>query len=57
MLARRRDDLRKAALKANMARRKAQVRGREQADVLQDTGPADGVDQTGTAPDDKTSNV
>ena len=35
-MAGRRDDLRKAALKANMARRKAQMRGRQQA-----AGPAD----------------
>ena len=50
-LAKRRDDLRKAALKANMARRKAQVRGREQvADPV-----ADAADDTDT--DDDTRNA
>lgn len=50
-LAKRRDDLRKAALKANMARRKAQVRGREQvADPV-----ADAADDTDT--DDNTRNA
>lgn len=52
-VAKRREDLRKAALKANMARRKAQVRGREQA-----AGPADDLtDTTGTDPDTNTRNA
>ena len=55
IVAKRRDDLRKAALKANMARRKAQVRGRE-PDTASDGGPAAQADMTGakgTHPDTK----
>jgi len=55
LVAKRREDLRKAALKANMARRKAQVRGREQA--ADPTGPLSAghnAETTGIDPDTDT---
>ena len=51
-VAKRRDDLRKAALKANMARRKAQVRGREQGLAAE----TDATAGSGMEPDHDTRN-